>query len=104
MRRRARVDGNHGAIVSTLRAIGCSVASLAAVGDGVPDLLVGYHGWTGLAEVKNPEQDRCKRRLRESQLAFRSAWRGHPIAVIETSEQAVDWAIKSSLGDLGRAR
>ena len=39
MRRRARVDSNHGDIVTALRRLGWKVVSLASVGQGVPDLL-----------------------------------------------------------------
>ena len=39
MRRRARVDSNHGDIVTALRRLGWRVVSLASVGQGVPDLL-----------------------------------------------------------------
>lgn len=41
MRRAARTDANQTAIVEALRKCGASVQSLAAVGKGVPDLLVG---------------------------------------------------------------
>ena len=40
MRRAAKVDATQSAIVSALRKAGCQVESLAAVGRGVPDLLV----------------------------------------------------------------
>lgn len=40
MRRAARVDANQKVIVEALRKCGCLVASLAAVGNGIPDLLV----------------------------------------------------------------
>ena len=39
--RAARVDDNHVAVVEALRKAGAMVQSLAAVGDGVPDLLIG---------------------------------------------------------------
>lgn len=39
MKRRARVDGNHGDIVDALRKTGWQVVSLATIGNGVPDLL-----------------------------------------------------------------
>lgn len=52
MRRAARVDSNHSHIVSAFRKMGCSVLSLAALGAGVPDLLVAIEGTTWLVEVK----------------------------------------------------
>lgn len=52
MRRASKVDANHRLIVAAFRALGCSVQSLAAVGKGVPDLLVGLAGLNHLVEVK----------------------------------------------------
>ena len=48
MRRAAKVDATQSAIVSALRKAGCQVESLAAVGRGVPDLLVSRGGGRGL--------------------------------------------------------
>lgn len=67
----ARVDGNQSAIVAALRAVGCSVHSLATVGDGCPDLLVGKGGQTYLIECKQPGK-----RLSPIQKAWHAAWRG----------------------------
>lgn len=58
VRRRARVDQNHAEIVSALRQAGYSVQSLAAVGRGAPDLLVGAKGTNLLMEVKAPKGKR----------------------------------------------
>lgn len=44
MRRRAHTDRNQPAIVAALRGIGATVQPLHAVGQGCPDLLVGYRG------------------------------------------------------------
>jgi len=52
MRRAARIDANQSEIVEALRAAGAQVQSLAAVGRGVPDLLVGFRGRLFLFEVK----------------------------------------------------
>lgn len=49
------MDGNHGLIAKAFRSLGCSVESLAAVGKGVPDLLVARRGITWLVEVKQPK-------------------------------------------------
>ena len=57
MRRAAQVDGNHAEIVTALRSVaGVSVCSLAGLGDGVPDLLVGARGLSYLCEVKDGEK------------------------------------------------
>lgn len=51
--RAAKVDANQGEIVDALRAVGCSVQSLAKVGGGCPDLLVGVAGKNIVIEVKD---------------------------------------------------
>ena len=53
MRRASKVDANHTEIVDCFKKLGCSVLSLAAVGRGVPDLLVAINGITWLVEVKS---------------------------------------------------
>lgn len=68
MRRAAKVDANQDEIVQTYRALGLSVTSLAGLGRGVPDLLVGYRGKLALVEVKQP-----KGKLRPMQEAFRQS-------------------------------
>lgn len=40
MRRAARTDGNHAAVVADLRALGWHVVDLSRAGEGVPDLLL----------------------------------------------------------------
>ncbi len=88
MRRAAKVDASQTQIVSALRAAGASVQSLAAVGKGCPDLLVGHAGRTYLMEVKEPH---VKGRLRPSQVDWHLAWMpyGGPLFVVETPEQAL---------------
>ena len=52
MRRAANLDGNHGEIVEALLSVvGVSVHSLAGLGCGVPDLLVGARERTYLVVV-----------------------------------------------------
>ena len=53
MWRAAKVDANHAQIVDCFKKLGCSVLSLAAVGRGVPDLLVATQGITWLVEIKS---------------------------------------------------
>ena len=49
----ARVDANQPVIVAALRAIGATVQHLHAVGQGCPDILVGYDGVNFLMEIKD---------------------------------------------------
>lgn len=53
MRRRAHKDSNHAAIVAELRQVGCTVMETHSLGDGAPDLVVGFQGITALVELKN---------------------------------------------------
>lgn len=83
MRLRARVDANHNEIVNGLRAAGRSVTSIAAIGKGVPDLLVGRNGVNYLLEVKTDKGD-----LTEDQVKFISNWRGE-VHIVRTIDEAI---------------
>ena len=87
--RRGNADQNQSPIVTALEAVGASVTSLAGVGEGCPDLLVGYRRSTYLLEVKNPDVKPSERKLRESQSAWLDAWRGGAVAVVHTVDDAL---------------
>ncbi len=53
MRRAARTDANHSEIVAALRKVGAFVTSLAAVGDGCPDILVCFRNRLIAVEIKD---------------------------------------------------
>lgn len=77
MRRAAKVDGNQAEIVDALRGIPeCSVQILSAVGEGCPDILVGYRGANFLFEIKDPDQPLHRHELTDDQKKFHGAWRG----------------------------
>lgn len=82
MRRNARVDTNHIMIVDALRNVGASVVSLAPMGRGVPDLLVGFRGVNYLLEVK-----REKGKLTADQTAFIATYNGR-VYVVRTVDEA----------------
>lgn len=86
MRRAAKIDANHDQIVSVARAYGASVQSLAAVGRGCPDLLIGYRGHTLLVEVKDGMKPPSARQLTEHQQKWMADWRGGAVAVIKDIE------------------
>ena len=88
MRRAARVDANQDAVVSALRAAGASVQSLAAVGKGVPDLLVAIRGVNLLMEVKDGAKPPSARLLTEDQLKWHGAWNG-PVSIVDGPESAL---------------
>lgn len=98
MRRAAHVDANQAEIVNALVAAGCSVQSLAGVGAGCPDLVVGIAGVNVLIEIKNPERDtpsqrRADRDSLDAQRKWSNWWRGQR-GIARTSEEALDIVIQ----------
>jgi hypothetical protein len=96
VRRAAHVDETQPAIVAALLNVGCTVQSLAAVGLGAPDLLVGYAGVNILLECKNPEtkngrvnEAKSRGGLDRDQHTWHQAWRGQA-AVVWSPEEAVE--------------
>ena len=89
MRRSAKIDANQNDIVNALRRAGATVQSLAANGQGVPDLLVGFKGQTFLFEVKDGAKPASARKLTPDQVEWHKAWRGGPLVVVESAEQAL---------------
>ena len=89
MRYAAKVDANQEAVVSALRAAGASVQSLAAIGKGVPDLLVGYKGQTLLMEIKDGRKPPSAQKLTEDQLTWHGNWKGGALAVVDGPEAAL---------------
>ena len=81
MRRAARVDGNQVEIVMALRQIGASVAPCHAVGQGFPDICVGWQGNTYLLEIKDPSKPKSGQKLTKSQVEFHEKWRGQVVVV-----------------------
>lgn len=83
-----RVDNNQNEVVDALRKFGASVQSLASVGKGAPDLLVGYRGGNFLFEVKNGQLPPSRQRLTKPQVEWHAAWRG-AVFVVNSPEDAV---------------
>lgn len=86
IRRAAKVDDNHEEIVKVLKKMGASVQSLAAVGKGCPDLLVGYQGKNLLIEVKDGKKPPSQRKLTDQQLDWMTYWNGAPVAIVTDVE------------------
>ena len=84
----ARVDANHHVIVDALRKYGASVQSLAAVGNGVPDLIVGWQGENFLMEIKDGDKSPSERKLTKDQVKWHGAWRGQ-VYIVTSSEEAI---------------
>ncbi len=102
MSRHARkIDDNQTEIVKALRSRGHLVQSLAAVGGGVPDLLVGAYRPTKIAisletpgifvllEVKDGRKAPSARKLNALEIAWHKAYAGWPVFVVECAEDAI---------------
>lgn len=87
-RRAARTDDNQAEIVEALRKVGCSVQSLAMVGKGVPDLLVGLRGRNWLFEIKDGNKPPSQRRLTGDEATWHLRWDGQ-VKTIESAEDAL---------------
>ncbi len=88
MRRLARADRNQAEIVDALRAVGATVQVLSNVGDGCPDLLVGFRGLNLLLEVKDGSLPPSHRLLTPAQVDWHMRWTGH-VAVVASVEMAL---------------
>jgi hypothetical protein len=91
MRRAGRVDNTQKAAVDALRAIGASVQILSAVGQGVPDLLVGYHGVNVLVEMKTGNKP-----LTREEEEWHAKWAGQ-VLTAKTPEEAQIAVIKEAV-------
>lgn len=88
--RYAKTDANQTEIVEALRAAGCFVQSLASVGKGCPDLMVGYGMAWHVFEVKDGNKPPSARKLtRDEQTWHDRARLFAPVHVVESAEQAL---------------
>ncbi len=86
MRRAAKVDRNHPEIVAALRQVFAMVQDLSHVGNGCPDLLVGYRGQNFLLEIKDGEKSPSKKKLNDLQVDWHRDWRGQVCVVTSVTE------------------
>lgn len=90
----ARRDTTHADIRDGLRQAGFSVFDAGGVGGSFPDLVVGAHGMTFLIEVKSPGGE-----ISDGQSKFATSWRGGPVIVVYSKEQAIGYIMKHVRGD-----
>lgn len=76
-----RRDSNHTLIVNQLQKFGATVADLAAVGGGIPDILVGWNGRNYLFEIKTDDGS-----LNSKQVAFANGWQGQVTTIRSTAD------------------
>lgn len=85
---RCRLDGNHTAVCAALRNAGMEPLSLAKVGEGCPDIVVGWLGVNVLLEIKDGEKPPSARQLTAAEQDFHATWPGQ-VHIAESPEQAV---------------
>lgn len=86
---RHKADDTQKAIVQALRACFCSVYVI----NGTIDLVVGIGGETHLAECKTPDKN-GKFKFKDSQIKLMEEWRGSPVLIFTSPEQAIAEAMR----------
>lgn len=82
---RAKVDANQNPIVRALEQCGATVQDLSPVGEGCPDILVGFCGRLVLMEIKDPQTGR----LTAAQQLWHERWKGPRVLVVTSVEEAL---------------
>ena len=88
MRYANRIDENQNEIVKALRKAGAYVRIISQ-GDGIPDLLVAYKGYTILMEVKDGDKVPSARKLTEAEQKFFDEWMGGMLVVVNSVDEAI---------------
>jgi hypothetical protein len=89
MRYANRIDANQNKIVEGLRGAGAYVRIISQ-GDGIPDLLVGYKGYTILMEVKDGDKVPSARKLTDAEQKFFNEWDGGMLVVVNSVQEALE--------------
>lgn len=89
---RRRTDANQNEIVDGLRALGATVHVTSNVGDGFPDIVVGFRGYNWLFEIKDGNKPPSKRRLTPDERKFLQTWKGST-AVIKDLGEAIEYLV-----------
>lgn len=89
MRYANRIDANQNKIVDALRKAG-AVVRIISQGDGIPDLLVGYRGFTILMEVKDGDKVPSARKLTDAEQKFFDDWRGGMLTIVNSVDEALE--------------
>jgi Holliday junction resolvase len=90
MRRKARADANQPEIVSALRHAGATVIHTHTVGKGFVDIVVGFRNQTYLMELKDGSKKPSARVLTEDEFALHTTWRGGPLVVVSSVDEALE--------------
>ena len=55
------------------------------------DAIAGFRGLSYLVEIKDPKKKGWKNEFTQDQLDFMSSWRGSPVVVLRSVEDAIKW-------------
>lgn len=89
MRVRARKDDNHKEIVKALVDAHVSVLDTSQLGNGAPDIVIGFRGQSILIEIKDGSKPPSKRKLTDDEIVFMNGWRGRYV-VINSVDEALE--------------
>jgi len=90
MRTAARVDSNQATIVKALRSAGAFVQPLHTIGDGCPDILVGYRSKWYVVEIKDGDKPPSARKLTDDEREWHDKANRHaPVYIVESIDDAL---------------
>ena len=87
--RAKRVDANQKKIVEQLRKIGASVTVTSMMGEGFPDVVVGFRGKNFLIEIKDESKSPSQRKLTPDEQRWHLRWRGQA-AICKNFDEILD--------------
>lgn len=87
MRRAAKRDASEKAIFTALKGMGFTVYPL----NQPVDALVGFRGVSHIVEIKTGTKGYGKA-LNQNQQQFADQWRGSPVVVLHSEDEAIQWA------------
>ena len=86
------VDANQPEIVAAYRKAGATVQHLHSVGEGCPDLIIGFRGvdfWVEIIGAYKLKQFRKTGGLSVGQVIWHRDWRGSPVHVVKSVDEAL---------------
>lgn len=96
----AKKDANHAEIINAMRQCGVPVYDTASLGNGFPDCVAWVSEQWRLVEIKNKKTGYGKRGLNPIQRKWAEQWKGGPIILIHTIEEALAF----SSGDFSKLK
>ena len=82
-------DASARGVIDAFKAVGCSVVVITSAQAGCPDLALGVAGRTHLVEIKPDVGITARRNLRPAQATFSESWRGGPVHVVRSADEAL---------------